>query len=69
MRNTHNEVYREILEKSGIMAKHGDIIKKWGDTKVFRQGLYGSSEMFVDAFMQMYKNKILKRKVFDSVPL
>ncbi|HPJ43780.1 MAG TPA: acetyl-CoA hydrolase/transferase C-terminal domain-containing protein [Spirochaetota bacterium] len=69
MRNTHNPVYREILEKSGIMAKHGDIIKKWGDTKVFKQGLYGSSEMFVDAFMQMYKNKILKRKVFDSIPL
>jgi hypothetical protein len=25
--------------------------------------------MFVDAFMQMYKRSILKRKVFDSIPL
>ncbi|KJR44773.1 Acetyl-CoA hydrolase [Desulfosporosinus sp. I2] len=25
--------------------------------------------MFVDAFMQMYKSKILKRKVFDSIPI
>ena len=40
-----------------------------GDTGIFAQGLYGSSEMFVDAFMQLYKNKILKRQVFDSVPL
>lgn len=69
MRNTHNNVYQEILEKSGITARYADLIKKWGDTKVFKQGLYGSSEMFVDAFMQMYKSKILKRKVFDSVPI
>ncbi len=69
MRNTHNDVYQEILEKGGIKARYGELIKKWGDTKVFKQGLYGSSEMFVDAFMQMYKSKILKRKVFDSVPI
>ncbi|PKL16845.1 MAG: hypothetical protein CVV49_14055 [Spirochaetae bacterium HGW-Spirochaetae-5] len=69
MRNNHNDVYHEILDKSGIKTRYADLIKKWGDTKVFKQGLYGSSEMFVDAFMQMYKNKILKRKVFDSVPL
>jgi acyl-CoA hydrolase len=69
MRNNHNDVYHEILDKGGIKTRYADLIKKWGDTKVFKQGLYGSSEMFVDAFMQMYKNKILKRKVFDSVPL
>ncbi len=69
MRNEHNGVYREIIEKAGLLSKNGTLIKKWGDTGVFTQGLYGSSEMFVDAFMQMYKSKILKRKVFDSVPL
>lgn len=69
MRNNHNDVYHEILDKGDIKTRYAELIKKWGDTKVFKQGLYGSSEMFVDAFMQMYKNKILKRKVFDSVPL
>lgn len=69
MRNNHNDVYHEILDKGGIKTRYAELLKKWGDTKVFKQGLYGSSEMFVDAFMQMYKNKILKRKVFDSVPL
>jgi len=69
MRNEHNEVYQEILEKAEIMKHYEKLITQWGDTGVFKKGLYGSSEMFVDAFMQMYKSKILKRKVFDSVPL
>ena len=69
MRNNHNSVYQEVLEKGGVKARYGTLIKKWGDTGVFKQGLYGSSEMFVDAFLQMYKSKILKRKVFDSIPL
>ena len=69
MRNNHNSVYQEVLEKGGLKERYGSLIKKWGDTGVFKQGLYGSSEMFVDAFMQMYKSKILKRKVFDSVPI
>jgi len=69
IRNEHNDLYQEILEKAGILKRYKKLITEWGDTGVFQKGLYGSSEMFVDAFMQMYKSKILKRKVFDSVPL
>ncbi len=69
MRNEHNKIYNEVVEKSGLAERNKDLIKTWGDTGVFKQGLYGSSEMFVDAFMQMYKSKILKRKVFESVPI
>ncbi len=69
MRNDHNELYHELLDQAGIMKRYGKLIAKWGGTGVFHEGLYGSSEMFVDAFMQLYKNKILKRKVFESVPL
>ena len=69
MRNEHNHLYQEILEKAGVLRRYKQLISDWGDTGVFQKGLYGSSEMFVDAFMQMYKSKILKRKVFDSIPL
>jgi acyl-CoA hydrolase len=69
MRNEHNDVYQEIINKIGLPKRYENLIKKWGDTSVFQKGLYGSSEMFVDAFMQMYKKKILKRKVFESIPL
>lgn len=69
MRNDHNEVYQEILDRAGLKNRYARLIEEWGDTGIFNQGLYGSSEMFVDAFMQLYKNKILKRQVFDSIPL
>ncbi|MGE5416613.1 MAG: acetyl-CoA hydrolase/transferase C-terminal domain-containing protein [Acidobacteriota bacterium] len=69
MRNEHNEVYHEVLNKAGILKRYEKLISKWGDTGTFEQGLYGSSEMFVDSFLQMYKNGILKRKVYESIPL
>lgn len=69
LRNEHNALYREILDKAGINRRYHQLIEGWGDTGTFKKGLYGSSEMFVDAFMQMYKSGILKRKVFDSIPL
>jgi len=69
MRNQHNKEFNEIISKSGLLDKNRELIKEWGDTGTFEQGLYGASEMFVDPFMQMYKNNILKRKVYDSLPL
>ena len=69
LRNDNNQIYNEMLEKCGILEKYGDLIKEWGDTGTFEKGLYGSSEMFVDVFLQMYKSGILKRKVFDSIPI
>ncbi|SDG69914.1 acetyl-CoA hydrolase/transferase C-terminal domain-containing protein [Desulfosporosinus hippei] len=69
MRNEHNELYQDVLQKSGIKQRYRQLIDNWGGIGVFQKGLYGSSEMFVDAFMQMYKSKILKRKVYESVPI
>ncbi len=69
MRHDHNDIYNEMLENAGIKKRYGNLISKWGGTDVFKHGLYGSSEMFVAAFMHLYKSKILKRKVFESIPL
>ncbi len=69
LRQTENGVYNEVVKKAGILDRYKGLIEKIGGLDTFDQGLYGSSEMFVDAFMQMYKSGILKRKVFESVPL
>ena len=69
MRHSLNDLYREIIEKAGLINKYDTLIKDYGGTGTFEQGLYGSSEMFVDAFMQLYKQGILKRKVFDNITL
>ena len=69
MRNQHNKEYNDILIKSGLLMRNSKLVAEWGGLDKFEQGLYGASEMFVDPFMQMYKNNILKRKVYDSAPL
>ena len=69
MRQNENEEYNKVLEETGIAEKYKDLIAKLGGTDKFEQGLYGSSEMFVDAFMQLYKCGVLKRKVYDNIPI
>ncbi len=69
MRNEHNPAYLDVLEKTGLKRRYAELINACGDTGLFHQGLYGSSEMFVDPFMQMYRSGILKRKVYDSIPI
>lgn len=69
MRQNENEEYNRVLKATGISDKYPDLIEKIGGTCIFEQGLYGSSEMFVDAFYQLYKSGVLKRKVYDSIPI
>ncbi len=67
MRDSKNDLYNEVVKKAGLIERYGSLISKIGGTEKFEQGLYGSSEMFVDAFMQLYKRGILKRKVYDNI--
>ena len=69
MRQNENEEYNIVLKETGIMDKYRDLINEIGGTDKFDRGLYGSSEMFVDAFMQLYKCGILKRKVYDNITI
>lgn len=68
-RQKNNEVYREILRRTGTLERYGKLIAACGGSDPLKQGLYGSSEMFVDPFIPLYRNGILKRKVFESIPL
>jgi len=67
MRHAKNEEYNQLLKDSGIINRYKDIIGKLGGTGKFVQGLYGSSEMLVNGFLQLYKAGVLKRKVYDSL--
>lgn len=69
MRQNENKEYNRVLKATGIAHKYSDLIETIGGTNTFKQGLYGSSEMLVDAFFQLYKNGVLKRKVYDSIPI
>lgn len=69
MRHTQNDLYNDALNAFGIKDKFGTVINKVGGTQVFDKGLYGCTEMLVDGFLHLYKAGIMKRKVYDSLPL
>ncbi|MBI5255094.1 MAG: hypothetical protein HY855_01235 [Burkholderiales bacterium] len=64
MRHTNGPVYNELLQASGITARHGRLIDAVGGTTPFVQGVYGSTEMLVDAFVQLDKIGVVKRAVY-----
>ena len=64
LRHNHNEVYTTLLRESGIAARYAPLIESTGGTAPFAQGLYGSTEMLVDGFLQLYKSGVIKRPVY-----
>lgn len=67
VREKQNDKYKSVVSDLDIMAKSGDLVKRIGGTDRFDEGLYGSSEMFVNGFLELYKQGILRRKVYDNV--
>ena len=63
LRHRDNSRYRSILEE---LAPEPCALDEHGP---FSAGLYGASEMFMDAFMHLYRAGILKREVFDDLEL
>jgi len=69
LRHRQNALYNRLLADLEILERHGALIGRIGGTEPFARGLYGASEMFVNGFLHLYRDGILKRKVYDSIPL
>jgi len=69
LRQQQPAAYREILESSGILARHRRLIESEGGTAPFELGLYGCTEMLADGFLDLYRSGILKRRVYPSARL
>lgn len=69
MRQKDNQKYQQVLNELGAFDKFGGLIDKLGDTGVFDKGLFGASEMVIDGFLHLYKAGILKRVVYDDLPI
>jgi acyl-CoA hydrolase len=67
LRHQQNKLYREILSAAGVMERFGNVIEQLGGTGEFQKGLYASSEMLVDGFLDLYRSGILRRKVYQHV--
>ncbi|HJP90338.1 MAG TPA: acetyl-CoA hydrolase/transferase C-terminal domain-containing protein [Pyrinomonadaceae bacterium] len=69
LRHEQNDVYRGILSEFGIFERFSKLIEQVGGTSPFKQGLYASSEMLVDGFLELYCSGILRRKVYHHTGL
>jgi len=69
LRHENNQLYHTLLADLAITEQYSEIIRKTGGTDPFDEGLYGSSEMFVNGFWHLYQAGILKRRVFDHIGL
>lgn len=66
MRHKHNDIYKRLVEKSGILSAKDGLISEYGGDSPFSEGLFCDSEMFVDSFLDLYDEGIIKRKVYDD---
>lgn len=69
LRHVQPGVYRNIVESTGLLARHRRLIESEGGTAPFERGLYGCTEMLADGFMDLYRSGVLKRRVYASAKL
>jgi acyl-CoA hydrolase len=69
LRQEQPALYREVLESTGVLARHRRLIETEGGTAPFERGLYGCTEMLADGFLDLYRSGILKRRVYPSAKL
>jgi len=69
LRHNHNDNYIKMLEHIKLNEKFGSLVNNVGETCTFKKGLFGSTEMLVDGFLNLYQHHILRKKVYDDVVL
>lgn len=69
MRHQQNKLYQQLLNEVGFYDQYTELFEKIGDDKVFIEGLFGATEMLVDGFMHLLQAKILKKKVYNNIPI
>lgn len=68
LRQNEPKIYQEITNLLMEQRFKNSSVMSEFQNQPFQEGLYGISEMVMDAFMHLRKNGILKREVYDSDP-
>lgn len=66
LRHRNNADYQKCIK---TLNTNAILIEQTGGLTPFEQGLYGSSEMFVNGFRHLIESGIIKRKVYDNLAL
>jgi len=68
LRHQQNEAWRRALVDAGTERSAG-LVDSIGGRAPFATGLFGATEMFVDQMLDLYRAGILRRRVYDYLPL
>ena len=68
LRHQQNDAWRRALADVGT-ERSSAFIDEVGGRAPFSAGLFGATEMFVDQMLDLYRAGILRRRVYDYLPL
>lgn len=68
LRQQQNAAWRQALRDVGT-ERAGALIDSIGGREPLREGLFAATEMFVDQMLDLWRAGILRRRVYDSLPL
>jgi acyl-CoA hydrolase len=68
LRHQQNEAWRRALGDAGS-ERSAALIEAIGGRAPFATGLFGATEMFVDQMLDLYRAGILRRRVYEYLPL
>jgi acyl-CoA hydrolase len=68
LRHQQNEAWRQALVDAGT-ERSAALVESVGGRAPFATGLFGATEMFVDQMLDLYRAGILRRRVYDYLPL
>jgi acyl-CoA hydrolase len=68
LRHQQNAIYQEALGVLGT-ASGAQLIESDGGRQPFVVGLYASTEMFIDQLLDLYRANVLRRRVYDCLPI
>lgn len=68
LRHQQNDAWRRALGDAGT-ERSAALLDELGGRAPFSVGLFGATEMFVDQMLDLYRAGILRRRVYDYLPL
>jgi acyl-CoA hydrolase len=69
LRHQQNQAWTQAVRDVGTERSAAALVDAEGGREPFREGLFGSTEMFVDQMLDLHRAGILRRRVYDSLPL
>lgn len=67
LRQRQNDRYRRLLARLPASAAEAALADRIGARAPFVHGLYGCTEMLVDAYLQLYRAGVIGRRVYDDL--